>query len=230
MTIRREQFNARLQSAATMLKVSLDDGQRGQLLDFLEQMQRWNKTYNLTALRDAEQMLIQHVFDSLSVVSPFVDVLENVAQPLVVDVGSGGGLPGVVLSIARPDWQICCVDAVEKKTAFIRQMAGVLRLPNLSARHARIETLSPMAGDLIVSRAFASLVDFVTLAGRHVASNGSLAAMKGRDPQDEIQALHVEQDWQVRKVQTLFVPELSAQRCLVWMNRYDTSSRPCSAN
>jgi len=215
----RDRFDARLQAAAGMLCLSLDDAQRARLLDFLTQMQRWNKTYNLTALRDPEQMLIQHVFDSLSVVAPFTQALATVAQPVIVDVGSGGGVPGIVLAVARPDWQICCVDAVEKKTAFIRQMAGVLGLPNLSVRHARIETLIPLEGNLIVSRAFASLVDFVTLAGRHATIDGSLVAMKGRNPQDEIRALPADEPWQVRDVQTLSVPELSAQRCLVWMSR-----------
>jgi len=230
MNMSQYRFDERLRAASAMLGLSLDDARRARLLNFLAQMQRWNKTYNLTALRDPEQMLIQHVFDSLSVVTPFARALTAVAQPLIVDVGSGGGLPGVVLAVARPDWQVCCVDAVEKKTAFIRQMAGVLGLSNLSARHARIETLAPMTADLIVSRAFASLVDFVALAGRHAAVDGSLAAMKGRDPQDEIQALHAEGVWQARDVQTLIVPELSAQRCLVWMRRQHAQASSQSVN
>jgi len=224
MSAQRDGFLARLQAAAHRLALPLEDSQCVRLLDFLAQMQRWNKTYNLTALRDPEQMLIQHVFDSLSVVTPFVRALSGVASPLIVDVGSGGGLPGVVLAITRPDWRGCCVDAVEKKTAFIRQMSGVLGLSNLSARHARIETLPPMDAALIVSRAFACLVDFVSLAGHHAAPYGSLVAMKGREPLDEIQALSADAQasWRVRDVQVLNVPELSAQRCLVWMHRQGT--------
>jgi len=224
MTMPSNGFHARLMSAAQAMGLSLDETQCARLLDFLAQMQRWNKTYNLTALRDPEQMLIQHVFDSLSVVAPFARALAAVPNPLLIDVGSGGGLPGVVLAIARPDWQICCVDAVEKKTAFIRQVTGVLGLANLRACHARIETLAPMAGNLIVSRAFASLVDFVTLSGRHAASGASLVAMKGRDPKGEIQALPADGYWRVQNVQTLTVPELDAQRCLVWMTTRQSAS------
>jgi len=212
-------FDARLQAAAATLGVPLMPAQRVCLLSFLQQLQRWNKTYNLTALRDPEQMLIQHLFDSLSVLPHLARELADCPSPLIVDVGSGGGLPGVVLAAVRPDWQVCCVDAVEKKTAFIRQMAGVLGLNNLSVRHARVETLPPLQAHLVVSRAFASLVDFVTLAGRHVQHNGRLVAMKGRVPQDEMCALHAENTWQVQTVQNLTVPELDAQRCLVWITR-----------
>jgi len=101
-------------------------------------------------------------------------------------------------------------------------MASVLSLPNLTARHARVEALAPMAADLLISRAFASLLDFVTLAGRHAKHNGSLVAMKGRAPQDEMCALHANNTWRVQEIQTLAVPELDAQRCLVWLARQDT--------
>jgi len=203
------------------LNLNLGDAQRAHLLEFLSQMQRWNKTYNLTALRDPEQMLIQHVFDSLSVVTPFARALDTVANPLIVDVGSGGGLPGIALAIARPDWEICCIDAVEKKIAFIRQMAAVLCLSNLRACHGRVEALEAMSANLVVSRAFASLSDFVAMAGHHAKNGASLAAMKGREPLAEIQTMHAEHQWQVREVQNLHVPELSAQRCLVWISRQD---------
>ena len=215
----KDSASVRVQAAAAAMGLDLSPEQCACLCDFLAQMQRWNKTYNLTALRDPEQMLIQHVFDSLSVVAPLAAALADRSEPSILDVGSGGGLPGVVLAIVRPDWKVCCVDAVEKKTAFIRQMAAVLRLPNLSARHARIESLEPLECDLVISRAFASLLDFATLSGRHVAVNGQLVGMKGRDPQDEIQALHEAGQWQVKTVQPLQVPDLDAQRCLVWMNR-----------
>ena len=159
------------------------------LLGYLAQMQRWNRTYNLTAIRDPQQMLIQHLFDSLSVVAPLSAALGE-APARIYDVGSGGGLPGVVLAIMRPHWSVTCIDAVEKKTAFVRQMSGALALPNLQARHARIETLEPGECNIVTSRAFASLDDFAELAGRHVRNDGTLVAMKGKVPDDEIQALH----------------------------------------
>lgn len=209
----------RLEQALQQLHLDLPpQGQRA-LLTYLSQMQRWNKTYNLTALRDPGQMLVQHVFDSLAVLPALDQALHGAAQPLIVDVGSGAGLPGVVLAVARPGWRVLCVDAVEKKTAFIRQMAGVLALPNLQARHARIETLEPLRADVVVSRAFASLADFAQLAGVHVARHGWLVAMKGREPQDEIQSMGEASPWRVERVQPLMVPELSAQRCLVWLAR-----------
>jgi len=212
----------KLSAAAEALGLDMSDSQRQALLAYPRQMQRWNKTYNLTAIRDAEQMLVQHIFDSLAAVKPLREALARTRRGgagSVVDVGSGGGLPGVVLAIMCPQWQVCCVDAVEKKMAFVRQMSGVLGLPNLRAVHARIEALAPMEADIVVSRAFASLLDFATLAGAHVAPQGWLAAMKGREPREEIAALHEQGRWRLRHVQPLRVPQLDAQRCLVWMSR-----------
>lgn len=119
----------------------------------------------------------------------------------------------------RPQWSVTCIDAVEKKTAFVRQMSGALTLPNLQARHARIETLDPAECDIVTSRAFASLDDFAQLAGRHVRNDGTLVAMKGKVPDEEIQALHARGEWQVDHIQPLQVPELQAERCLIWMRR-----------
>ena len=215
-----------LADAAEQLGLGITDDQRTTLIAYLGQMQRWNKTYNLTAVRDPEQMLVQHIIDSLSVVRPLQDGTGgtsgtdgNINARTVADVGSGGGLPGVVLAVMCPHWQIHCIDAVEKKTAFVRQMASVLRLPNLHAVHARIEKLPSLKADIIVSRAFASLADFAALSGRHLADDGKLAAMKGRLPADEITTLEAGTQWRVEKVQTLHVPYLDAQRCLVWISR-----------
>ncbi|MEO6984680.1 MAG: 16S rRNA (guanine(527)-N(7))-methyltransferase RsmG [Paralcaligenes sp.] len=199
----------------------LEAAQLQTLLDYMAQMQRWNKTYNLTALRESEQILVQHLFDSLSVLGPIRAALGARARSdaLIVDVGSGAGLPGVVLAIACPRWQVHCVDAVEKKTAFVRQMSGALSLPNLHATHGRVEKLDPMHADIVVSRAFASLGDFAKLAGMHAADGASLLAMKGHEPHDEMQALVHNTDWRVARVEPLAVPELNAQRCLVWLTR-----------
>lgn len=210
----------RLSHAFEQLGLPATVAAAAKLLDYLAQMQRWNRTYNLTAIRDPQQMLVQHLFDSLAVVAPFSDALGAPGTPAkIYDVGSGGGLPGVVLAIMRSEWSVTCIDAVEKKTAFVRQMSGALALPNLQACHARIESLEPADCNIVTSRAFASLEDFTRLAGRHVRNDGTLVAMKGKVPDDEIQALHACGQWQVDRIEPLLVPDLQAERCLIWMRR-----------
>jgi len=213
-----------LRSAQT-LGLTLDERQAQSLLTIMIQMQKWNKTYNLTALKRPEQILVQHVLDSLSVLVPIQRFSENAAKAEIklVDVGSGAGLPGMVLAAIKPQWQVFCVDAVEKKMAFVRHVRGVLGLTNLNAVHGRIEQLPAFGAQIIVSRAFASLPDFVQLAGSHVAKNGRLLAMKGAVPEMEIQALaQTQPQWQVECIEKLDVPQLDAQRCLIWLHRQDT--------
>ena len=205
--------------AARQLGLDMSDEQAATLLLYIEQMQRWNKTYNLTALKNKEQMLVQHVFDSLSVVVPLRKKLADKTSVSVLDVGSGGGLPGVVLAIMCSTWNICCIDAVDKKTAFVRQMSGVLKLPNLFAQHVRIEQRTEPQVDLVISRAFASLADFASLAGKHVKANGYLVAMKGHYIQDEVNELVSNTEWEEASHETLVVPELDANRCLIWLQR-----------
>lgn len=211
-------FARRLTEACRALALRVTEQQQGKLLRYVEQLQRWNRTYNLTAVRDAGQMLVQHVFDSLAVVRPIESAMAC-GSLKIMDVGSGGGLPGVVLAILHNQWQVQCVDAVDKKMSFVRQMSGALGLPNLQATHARVETLPLANCDIVVSRAFASLSDFANLAGLHVRDGGTLLAMKGRIPEDEIATLHAQGAWQVHRIETLQVPELDAQRCLIWMHR-----------
>lgn len=213
-------FKSRLQHAADYLELSLNSDQNDKLLLYVEQLARWNRTYNLTAIRDTDQMLVQHIFDSLAVVPLVISLLDkNTASDFtIVDVGSGGGLPGVVLAIAAP-WKVHCVDAVQKKMAFVRQMSGKLHLPNLQAHHARVETLDPFYADVVISRAFSSLADFARLAGHHVADGGHLLAMKGRQPDDEIAALEADRVWKVESIETLSVPELDAHRCVLRLSR-----------
>lgn len=218
----QDDFERRLTGAARALGLAMKPGQAQTLLTYMQQMQRWNRTYNLTAVRDAGQMLVQHVFDSLAIIQPLRLALGDATVSSgrhIVDVGSGGGLPGVVIAAMEPQWQVRCVDAVEKKMAFVRQMTGVLNLPNLHAVHARIESLPPLDADIVISRAFASLDDFAALAGRHVSQKGRLLAMKGREPTEEIAALQQNTGWFVERIEPLTVPELDAQRCLVWMSR-----------
>lgn len=207
----------RLTAACRQLALDVTPQQLDTLLRYVAHLQRWNRTYNLTAIRDGEQMLVHHVFDSLAVVRPLATVLG--AQATIMDVGSGGGLPGAVLAALQPGWQVTCVDAVDKKMAFVRQMSGALGLPNLQARHARVEALEPAGCDMVVSRAFASLDDFAAWSGRHVREDGDLVAMKGKTPDAEIDALHAQGVWQVQRIESLTVPELDAQRCLIWMRR-----------
>ncbi len=192
------------------------------LLGYLDLLQRWNATYNLTAVRDPQDMLRQHLADCLAVIEPMARHL-GAAQvaghadcsPRVLDVGSGGGLPGVVLALMFPHWQVVCVDTVGKKAAFIRQVAVELGLRNLGAEHARVEALKGGAFDLITSRAFASLVDFTRLSRASLAPHGVWMAMKGKTPEDELSALP--EGIEVFHVEPLSVPGLDAERCLVWM-------------
>ncbi len=195
------------------------------LLGYLDLLQRWNATYNLTAVRDPQDMLRLHLADCLAVVAPMARQLGlamddpggSVPRSLrVLDVGSGGGLPGVVLALMFPHWQVVCVDTVGKKAAFIRQVAVELGLRNLGAEHARVEALKGGAlFDVIASRAFASLVDFTRLSRTLLAPQGVWMAMKGKTPADEWSALP--DDIEVFHVEPLSVPGLNAERCLVWM-------------
>jgi len=203
-----------LRAGLETLALQAPDGAIAKLLDFLDLLVKWNRHYNLTSVRDPQQMLHQHLLDCLAVL-PALDRHLQGSEARLLDVGSGAGLPGVVLAAMRPHWSICCVDAVAKKATFVRQVAGELRLKNLLAMHARAESLQLEPFDLVISRAFGSLADFTRLTRRHVAPGGCWLAMKGRNPVGElaelpeaIEVFHVEQLW---------VPGLQAQRCLIWM-------------
>lgn len=195
----------------------MSDAQTDTLLAYLALLQRWNATYNLTSIRDANDMLIQHVADCLAVVAPLATHLHlrAASEPRLLDVGSGGGLPGVVIAVMCPTINVVCVDTVGKKAAFVRQVAAELRLRNLQAEHARVEAMKCAPFDLITSRAFASLRDFVRLTRAQLAHDACWLAMKGKLPKSEIAELPVDVD--VFHVEHLAVPKLGADRCLVWM-------------
>ncbi len=202
-----------LKSGAAELGLSLSDVQFEQLLGYLALIQKWNKVYNLTAVRDPQEMLTHHLLDSLTAVVPLVR--HTGGQPAkVLDVGSGGGLPGIVLAICRPELDVSCVDTVGKKAAFIQQVAASLKLPNLQGIHARVETLTGPF-DVICCRAFASLPDFVNWSRGALAGQGVWMAMKGKQPQAEIEGLPA--DVHVFHVEPLTVPGLDVERCMVWM-------------
>lgn len=203
-----------LQDAATQLTLDVSAPQLDALLDYLALLQRWNATYNLTAVRELQQMLTHHLADCLAVVTPLRR--QAGTGPLrLLDVGSGGGLPGAVIALLNPSTDVTCVDTVGKKTAFVQQVASELRLPNLHARHARVEQMAPERYDVVVSRAFASLADFTRLTRQHLAAHGVWMAMKGKPPTDEIAQLPT--NVEVFHVEQLDVPGLGADRCLVWM-------------
>lgn len=195
------------------LQLFLDGTQQGGLLQYLDLLAQWNKVYNLTAVRQPSEMLTHHLLDSLAVVQPLQKYTKGKAIHLL-DVGSGGGLPGVVIAICCPQIQVVCVDAVAKKTAFIQQVAGVLALSNLKAVHARIENIH-VPHDVIVSRAFASLADFTQWSAAALAVDGVWLAMKGKHPAEELAALPATVE--VFHVEQVQVPGLDADRCLVWM-------------
>jgi 16S rRNA (guanine527-N7)-methyltransferase len=201
-----------LQAAATELGLELSDTQLDQLLAYLALLQKWNKVYNLTAVRDPAQMLSHHLIDSLSALPP---LLRHGAPDRLMDVGAGGGLPGVVIAICCPGTDVTCVDAVAKKATFIQQVAAELKLPNLHGVHSRVEQLTTEPFGVITSRAFASLVDFTSLTRQLLAEGAVWMAMKGQHPADEIAALPA--DVEVFHVEQLAVPGLDAQRCIVWM-------------
>ena len=204
---------ATLQSGAAELGLSLSDAQFDQLLGYLALIQKWNKVYNLTAVRDPQEMLTHHLLDSLTAVAPLVRHTRGQSAK-VLDVGSGGGLPGIVLAICRPELDVSCVDTVGKKAAFIQQVAATLKLPNLHGIHARVESLTGPF-DVICCRAFASLPDFVNWSRGALAEHGVWMAMKGKHPQAEIDGLPA--DVRVFHVEPLTVPGLDAERCMVWM-------------
>jgi len=207
-------MSAAIADVCAALGVAPSPAQLDQLSAYLALLQRWNATYNLTAVRDPAQMLTHHLADCLAVVGPVRARLGDRAAR-VLDVGSGGGLPGAVLAIMLPTLDVTCVDTVGKKAAFVRQVAAELPLRRLHGEHARVETMQGLGFDLVVSRAFASLADFTRLTRDRLASGGVWMAMKGRHPVEELAGLPA--DVEVFHVEPLVVPGLDAERCLVWM-------------
>ncbi len=194
--------------------------QQSQLLTYLTLIQKWNQVYNLTSVRDPAEMLTHHLLDSLAVIPPLRRHLRvwPAGHPSirVLDVGSGAGLPGTVLAIVCPELDVTCVDTVAKKVAFIQNTAITLKLPNLRGTHARVQELQAAPFDVVTSRAFSSLEDFVSLTRFHVKQvSGVWLAMKGKHPADELAVLPKDVD--VFHVEPLHVPGLEAERCLVWM-------------
>lgn len=240
-------LESKLRAGLAELELALSDAQVASLLAYLALIQKWTKVYNLTAVRDPDEMLTHHLLDSLAVLAPLrrhfsqpermqsagdlpIGVAGDAHQssqvepradgtrvaPRLLDVGSGAGLPGVVIAICCPDIRVDCVDTVGKKAAFIQQVAVTLKLPNLRGVHARVEQLTDKY-QVVSSRAFASLLDFSNWSRQALAEQGVWMAMKGKHPAEELAALPADLD--VFHVEQLVVPGLGAERCVVWMRR-----------
>ena len=216
MLSNRDEFSALLNQGAAKLAISLSARQIDKLLDYLALLVKWNSVYNLTSVRDPQQMVIQHLLDAMSALFAFKGAKR------VLDVGTGGGLPGIVIAIwameAEPEMQVHLIDTVKKKTAFLTQVKAELGLEKVTVHSGHVEKLaSENMFDVITSRAFAELIDFVKLSGHLLKQDGSMIALKGKKPDEEIQRLPLA--WRVEKVASLSVPGMQADRHLVWIKK-----------
>jgi 16S rRNA (guanine527-N7)-methyltransferase len=202
---------AQLQNALPELAVALPDGAGARLISYLELIAKWNRVYNLTAIREADKALTHHVLDCLA-------VLPHLGGGRIVDVGSGAGLPGIPIALARPDWSVTLIESNHKKSSFLVQAVAELGIKNATVAAERVESVESGGGfDVVISRAFSDLPEFARLAGRLVAPDGTLAAMKGLYPDEELALLP--EGWQVTEIVSLRVPGIEAARHLVLMKR-----------
>ena len=205
---------------AAELALPLGPTEVRRLIAFVRLIERWNTTYNLTAVRDPRNMVVQHILDCLAAAAALGRRRGEGRGERLVDVGSGAGLPGVVIATVFPHREITCIDSVGKKVAFVTQTAGALGIRNVKALHARVERIADQF-DVIASRAFASLGTFVAATDHLLKDSGTWMAMKGKSPDDELAefagrlAFHVE---------PLIVPQLPADRCVIWLERRPEAS------
>lgn len=204
-----------LENGVEELRLGLSQAQQAQLLDYLALLHKWNNVYNLTSVRDPMQMMTLHLLDSLAAVPAFMGAKN------VLDVGAGGGLPGIVLAIARPDMNVSMIDTVHKKTAFLTQVKAELGLANVTVYTKKVQELAvKQPFDVITSRAFADLTDFIEWSNHLLADGGQFIALKGTAPQEERE--RVPGDWKVQDLQALRVPGLDAERHLVFVRKSET--------
>lgn len=218
MTIDIEALRGPLRAGATALSLDLGDAQIAQLLAYLALLAKWNAVYNLTAVRDPQQMLTQHLLDCMAALPAYAGATR------VLDVGSGGGLPGIVLAIwaqqAEPQMQVHMIDTVHKKTAFLTQVKAELGLKNAEVLTGRVEQLQDEKSfDVITSRAFAELKDFVEWAGHLLAEGGQMIALKGQAEVSDKELAALPAGWTLDKVERLQVPGLAAERHLVHLKK-----------
>lgn len=201
-----------LSQGLSQLGLRLDDEQQARLLAYVALLEKWNRVYNLTAVREPERMVGLHILDSLSVLPALA------GTRTLVDVGTGAGLPGIPIAIARPDLSVTLLDTIAKKTAFVRQAVNELALVNAEVATARVEQFSPVGRfDVVISRAFAELRDFVESAGHLCAAEGLMLAMKGVYPHDEIARLP--DGFRVKEAVALDVPQVDGQRHLITITK-----------
>ncbi|SEL58063.1 16S rRNA (guanine(527)-N(7))-methyltransferase RsmG [Nitrosovibrio tenuis] len=210
---------SRLNDGISALGFAISEQTQTHLLQYLALIQKWNHVHNLTAVREPEAMLARHVLDSLA-------ILPYIAGERIADVGSGAGLPGIPLALARPDCHVALIESNHKKAIFLQQARIELKLKNVEVVAGRVENFSAAEGfDIVVSRAFSDLADFVKLAGhlcKHGDDGGRLAAMKGIYPHEELAQLRAELKPQfiVEKILPIAVPSLEAERHLIMIKRY----------
>ena len=213
----RDDLAQRLRRGARQLDLPIDDTQVEQLLAYLAHLDRWNGVHSLSSWKSQADFLVQHVFDSMTLVGPLSRFTEG-RRLRILDAGSGPGFPASVLASMRPAWSVTAVDAIAKKVAFIRQAAAETGITNLTGLHTRLEDLVPLTPyDIVVTRAFGSLDTFAAQTHHLLAPDGVWVAQKGRLPDKEIKALRGE--FEVFHVEPVTVPDLDAERHLVWMRR-----------
>lgn len=216
MAIDRESLRVRLRAGADALQLDLPDASLEKLLDYLALLHKWNAVYNLTAVRDPQQMLTQHLLDCMAALPAFAGASH------VLDVGSGGGLPGIVIAIwaqhAEPAMRVEMIDTVSKKTAFLTQVKAELGLANVVVHTGRVERLRTADKfDVITSRAFAELSDFIDWSGHLLQEGGRMIALKGQSQQTDRE--NVPEGWKLLQKQPLQVPGMQAERHLVHVAR-----------
>ena len=207
----REQLALQLECGLTSMEINLDKGIQDRLLDYLILLQKWNRVYNLTAIRDPQKMVSAHLLDSLAAL-PFLP------HGQILDVGAGAGLPGIPLAAATPQSQFSLIDSNQKKSAFLRQAVAELKLTNLQVLCLKVEAwLSPVKFNCIISRAFADLSQFIESSKHLLTEDGIFAALKGRYPAAELDC--IPEGYATKKVIELHIPRLNANRHLVLIGR-----------
>jgi 16S rRNA (guanine527-N7)-methyltransferase len=210
MTIANQSsFQKKLSQLCEMLDFEVTQPQQQKLIEFLEQLAKWNKTYNLTAINDKNKMLTHHIMDSLAV-SPYIKAQK------IADVGTGAGIPGIPLAILHPDKTFYLIDSNGKKVRFIKQTAHQLGLKNVIALHKRVESVEVKV-DVVISRAFASLQDMIEGTSQLLEDNGMFFAMKGKQPQQQLE--QISKTIKTVENHNIQVPGLEAERCLLCLQK-----------
>jgi len=205
-----------LNEGIAQLRLGLSNEQHDQLFKYGQLIQKWNRVYNLTAIRNNRELVTHHLLDSLAVLPEISFALQSMAGPKILDVGAGAGLPGLVLAIAQPNWQVTLIDTVQKKAAFMQQAIASLGLKNAQAVHGRVEGYQPNTlFDLICSRAFSSIDNFIALGQHLLSENGQFAALKGRVEVDN----EVPSGWRIEALHPIQVPFLDEARHLFLIKR-----------